>query len=161
MSRRATPTRRTSPDGGAGRLTPKQQLFVESYIGVANGNGTEAARLAGYKGTSDSLKVTASRLLTNANVASLVDRRLATAKRCMSADEVLEHLTDVAEAPWRDFCDVQLGEDGETLSVRMRLTDKLKALELLGKRHKLFIDRVEHSGEVAAKVYEGINAGKV
>lgn len=32
-------------------LTPKQQAFVREYIGRANGNGAEAARLAGYKGT--------------------------------------------------------------------------------------------------------------
>lgn len=31
-------------------LTLKQRKFVEAYLGKANGNATEAARLAGYKG---------------------------------------------------------------------------------------------------------------
>jgi len=32
------------------KLTLKQQLFVEAYLGEAKGNATEAARIAGYKG---------------------------------------------------------------------------------------------------------------
>lgn len=34
----------------AKKLTLKQQAFVDSFIGIAAGNATEAARLAGYKG---------------------------------------------------------------------------------------------------------------
>jgi len=37
------------------RLTQKQRLFVEAYVGEARGNATEAARLAGYKGNSSTL----------------------------------------------------------------------------------------------------------
>lgn len=35
-----------------------------------------------------------------------------------------------------------------THGVRIKLYDKLKALELLGRRHGMFIDKVEHSGSV-------------
>lgn len=32
------------------KLTPKQQAFIDVYLGEAKGNATESARLAGYKG---------------------------------------------------------------------------------------------------------------
>jgi phage terminase small subunit len=47
-------------DNKHSELTTKQRLFVEAFIGAANGNATEAARLAGYQGSDDTLRVTAS-----------------------------------------------------------------------------------------------------
>lgn len=41
---------------------------------------------------------------------------------------------------------------------RIKIVDKLRALELLGKRHRLFVDRVEHSGEV--KLSESIKLAR-
>src|SRR5690349_16476460 len=38
-------------------LTMKQRKFIAAYIGQANGNATEAARIAGYKGTDKALSV--------------------------------------------------------------------------------------------------------
>jgi phage terminase small subunit len=87
-------------------LTAKQQLFIEAYLGAARGNATEAARLAGYGGDGDTLKVTGCRLLTNANVAEAVAARLARAKRCLQADDVLELLTDQATSTMDDFFDI-------------------------------------------------------
>jgi hypothetical protein len=49
-------------------LTPKERRFVLEYVG--DGNGAAAARAAGY--APGSAKVTASRLLTKANVQALV-----------------------------------------------------------------------------------------
>lgn len=34
--------------GGMAQLTAKQLMFVSAYVGAANGNATEAARIAGY-----------------------------------------------------------------------------------------------------------------
>jgi len=50
-------------------LKPKQQRFVEEY--VIDWNGTQAAIRAGYSKTS--AKVTASRLLTKANIKSAIN----------------------------------------------------------------------------------------
>lgn len=48
------------------KLTEKERRFVRAYIGEAAGNGAKAAVLAGY--AKNSAKVTASRLLTKANI---------------------------------------------------------------------------------------------
>lgn len=45
-------------------LTAKQKLFCASYLGAANGNATEAARLAGYSGNSKTLQVIGSENLS-------------------------------------------------------------------------------------------------
>lgn len=50
----------------AGKLTEKQRRFVEAFLGPAQGNGTQAARLAGCGRAGAA--VTASRMLRNANV---------------------------------------------------------------------------------------------
>ncbi len=113
-------------------LTHKQALFVEGYIGPAKGNATKAARMAGYQGTNHSLEVTGSKLLRNGEVASRVQGRVA--EVAMSADEVLELLAEVARLPTEYFA--TLGRDA-----KMTMGDKVRALELLGKYHKLWVDK--------------------
>jgi hypothetical protein len=66
------------------------------------------------------------------------------ARKIMSADEVRAELTEIAEAPWREFIEVKMA-DGEVLTAQLKLGDKLKSLELMGKNHKLFTDKVDHS----------------
>lgn len=74
-------------------LTPKERAFIHAYTTDAAGNGTLAARAAGYKGKAESLKVTASRLLTKANVRAALEKRIEQkeAKGIASA-EVRDHL---------------------------------------------------------------------
>ncbi len=111
-------------------LNHKQQLFVESYLGAANGNATEAARMAGYKQPHSQ----GPRLLENVGIASRVRERVAEVG--MTADDVLSELAAVARLPY----------DGDPKAVQ----NKVRALELLGKHHKLFVEKqeVEHSGTV-------------
>ena len=54
-------------------MNPKRQRFCEEY--VIDSNGTQAATRAGY--APGSAKVTASRLLTDANVRERIDQLLA------------------------------------------------------------------------------------
>lgn len=54
------------------RLTPRRRAFVNYYCGAARFNGTEAARLAGYKVP----RQEASRLLSNADVRAVLEERL-------------------------------------------------------------------------------------
>ena len=49
----------------ARRMTHKQSLFVVYYLGDADGNATEAARLAGYKGNDHQLQTTGSETLSS------------------------------------------------------------------------------------------------
>ncbi len=114
-------------------LTTKQQLFAEAYL--ANPNATAAARKAGYKGTANALGVIGNKMLRNTKIASLVQKRIA--KAVMSADEVLAELSDIGKSEWRDHIEVRYKDDG-TIDVQMRLTDKIKALDLVGKYHNLF-----------------------
>lgn len=109
----------------ANGLTTKQKLFVEAYLGKAGFNATEAARRAGYKGNSVTLASVGYENLRIPQIARQIEIRLQEA--AMSADEVLNHLAEIAR---RDEADAA----------------RLKALELLGKHYRLFIDRAEISG---------------
>lgn len=78
-------------------LTPKQRNFVLAYLSN-NGNGTAAARTAGYKGTEGSLAVTASRLLTNAKVSRALAEQAAPVlrRKVLDAEQVLTRLSEEA-----------------------------------------------------------------
>ena len=107
------------------KLSPRRRRFAHEY--VKNGfNGVQAIYAAGYNQGYESACVEASRLLRNAKVKAIVEDSLKKAQ--MSADEVLDELAVVARTETKI--------DG---------AQKLKALELLGKGHKLFTDKVEHN----------------
>jgi hypothetical protein len=57
-------------------LTERQRKFVDAYMGEANGNGTKAARLAGYAGDDNTLAVAAYDLLRTPKIRSALDARL-------------------------------------------------------------------------------------
>lgn len=119
-------------------LTAKQELFIAAYLGEARGNATEAARIAGYA----SPHPEGARLLRNATIASRVKQHVA--EKFATADAVLAELTDVAMSPWRDFVEViARDKTGKPVKVRMDLSNKVKALELLGKHHQLFTEKQE------------------
>lgn len=105
-------------------LTMKQNGFVHYFI-KTNGNGYKAAKLAGYNSSPEGLRVIASQNLTKLNIKRELKRRLS---KVLTSNEVLERLSDVADAETKI--------DGNM---------RMKALELLGKTHKLFVDKVETS----------------
>jgi phage terminase small subunit len=123
------------------KLTTKQRLFVEAYLGSANSNGTEAARMAGYKGNDKTLSVVGAENLAKPCIAALIEKKVESFG--MTAKDVLKELADIAGANWREFVDIQYDKDGEQLKAVLKLNDKLKALELLGKHFKLFTDKTE------------------
>lgn len=116
----------------ANKLTHKQELFVNAYLGEAKGNATEAARLAGYNGNDVTLGAVGAENLKKPQIAELIERR--TSEAAMSAAEVLQKLSGIAS------------REGSDITTR----DQIKALELLGRHHKLFTDRIEHkhTGEI-------------
>ncbi len=105
-------------------LTLKQQLFADIY----EGNGTEACRQAGYKGSDTVLAVQARRLLRNAKVVEIIEQRHLTATVVYIADR---------EARQEFWTAVMLSD--EPMPIR------LKASEILGRSCGDFIARVEHS----------------
>jgi phage terminase small subunit len=132
------------------KLTLKMRTFCLAYAGEANGNATEAARIAGYKGNEDTLRVVASENLAKPNIQAEIKRlRKSTeqklGKRIMTAAEVQAELSEIAMTPWRDLVEVRYGSEGEVVGARLKLADKIKACELMGKKYKLFTDKVEHA----------------
>ena len=107
-------------------LTTKQRLFVEAYL--ANPNATEAARRAGYAGNDLTLAQVGAENLRKPYIADLLEERVTEA--AMSSDEVLAELAYIAKGDYVTY-----------------KGDKLKALELVGKYHKLFTDKVEQTGK--------------
>jgi hypothetical protein len=86
-------------DGAA--LSYKQQQFVNAYLGAANGNATEAARLAGYKGSDNVLGVTGHENLRKPKIRAAIDARMDA--MAMSANEVLFRVSEQARADIADF----------------------------------------------------------
>jgi len=132
-----------------GTLTTRQAAFCAAYIGPARFNATEAAIVAGY--SARSAASIGSETLRKPEIAARVRAELAA--RCLSADEVLAELRDVATAEWRDFLTIKTDpRTGDTDDVRIDLSNKVKALELLGKAHGIFTDRVDISGTLTNRV---------
>lgn len=105
-------------------LTYKQRLFVAAYLGKANGNGAEAARMAGYTHGN----VAAARLLAKASIRAAVDAKLSQA--AMSADEVLARLSEHASSDMRDY--LQINDDG-TLSIDLSKAKRAKRTRVIKK----------------------------
>ena len=117
-------------------LTPKQKLFVIHY--AITRNGVEAVRLAGYKGTYESMKVEASRLLSNANLLKAYDAYMRPffEGQGITVQRTLEHIADLAYAPWGDFVQVK-ERNGQIVSVQMPLKVKADMLVTLAKMLRL------------------------
>ena len=105
-------------------LTDKQKRFVAEYL--VDMNATQAATRAGY--SSRTANEQGARLLANVSVKEALEkeRRKRERRTEITADRVLQELADI-------------GFDKEL----ERTTDRLKALELVGKHLAMFTDKVE------------------
>jgi phage terminase small subunit len=137
-----------------GELTTKQRLFVEAYL--ANPNATDAAIKAGY--SKKTARSQGQRLLTKVDIAKMVETRVDSA--AMTANEVLQELSEIAKCDWQDFVEIRRDRHGDVIDATLKLSDKIKALELIGKHHKLFTEKHELTGKdggaivVATRVIE-------
>ena len=104
------------------KLTSKQQLFVEYFVGEASGNASLAAKLAGYAGSNETLRAVGAENLAKPHIAQLCKQRVE--DTAMSANDVLKHITVIA------------------ISTNESARDRLTALQLLGKYHQLFTDNL-------------------
>ncbi len=66
----------------------------------------------------------------------------------MRSNEVLSELSAIAKADWKDFLEIRRDKEGEIISATLKLSDKIKSLELLGKYHKLFSERLDLNVQV-------------
>lgn len=136
------------------KLTAKQKKFVEEYL--IDLNATQAAIRAGY--SPNTAQEQSSRLLSNVMVKNEIDKAMAERSRRtgISQDRVLRELAKIAFVNPNDvinFSDATVkmtseenlaaiasvkvkkipGEYGDATEREIKLCDKLKALDLLGK----------------------------
>ena len=130
------------------KLTQKQKAFCDYYI--ETGNATEAAIKAGYK--KKTARQIGSMNLTKVDISSYIAERLKIieSKRIADAEEVLKYLTKTMRGEIDEEVVVVEGEGEGCSSARkvrkeVGIKERNKAAELLGKRYKLFIDKVEQT----------------
>lgn len=156
-------------------LTEKQRVFVSEYL-RNGGNGSAAAVAAGYAAESAKVTASrllrhpevAARIATgkerqNGRVEGMLGEDVITPERvlmevariaysdplhALNEDGTPRTLKDIPEATRRAISKIKVRVDGDGARiVEFGFWDKPKGLELLGKRLKLFTERVEHSGE--------------
>ena len=135
-------------------MTEKQRIFVNEY--VIDLNATRAYRVAYPNVKNDSVaRSNGSRLLANANVKKFVDEQLKKIedKSVADATEVMKYLTAVMRNELTEEVVVVEGEGDGCSSAKIvkkdiSAKDRNKAAELLGKRYRLFVDKVEQNVDV-------------
>ena len=130
------------------RLSEKQRRFVDLYMGEAAGNATEAARLAGYKGSDGTLRVVAAENLSKPNIQAAIRERVSKRPEVASRDERQEFYTSIMRG-----VDPYSRDDGEPIPIK----DRLKACETLGKMQGDFLERheVKLTGETTTTLRMG------
>jgi phage terminase small subunit len=157
-------------------LTNKQRVFVEEYL--TTWNATEAARRAGYSGSDETLAVTGSENLRKPNVSEYIKKRISEKAMSADEvllrlgeiargslkpftktrdDDIWPDLTaDAAQEKFHLLKKIKPkrrvggkpGDEWVETEVEIEIHDPLRALELLGRNHKLFTDKHEHGGEL-------------
>ena len=124
------------------KLTLKQQRFADEYI--ISGNATEAAIKAGY--SKKTAKEIGAQNLTKLHISKYIAEHLAelNSKTIANQEEVLSYLTSVMRGEQREQTLRGIGEGAQSIiDIDVGAKDRIKAAELLGKRHRLWTDKVE------------------
>lgn len=161
------------------KLTEKQKRFVEEYL--IDLNATQAAIRAGY--STDSARQIGTENLSKPSIRAYIDREMAERSRRtgISQDRVIRELARLAFVNANDVIDIDEAtlksgaseddtaaiasvkvktiptKEGEGVEREIRLTDKLKALELLGKHLGMFKDKLEIEGKVPVQIVDDID----
>lgn len=123
-----------SPIDQIRRLTVKQKRFIEFF----EGNATEAARAAGYKGGENVLCQVGRENLTKPHIRALIEERehRKSSKKIATRSERQEFWTEVMTDAKND------------------MKHRLKASELLGKSQADFVDRVKFEADELDQLIE-------
>ncbi|WP_314339096.1 terminase small subunit [Leptotrichia wadei] len=137
------------------KLTEKQKRFADYYI--ETGNITEAAIKAGY--SKKTARVIGQENLQKPAIKSYIDEKLEAMQdeRTASDKEVLEFLTKSMRGELDEEVVVIEGTGNGTSEARkikkqIGLRERIKSAELLGKRYRLFTDKVEVEGVVPVMI---------
>lgn len=161
------------------RLTAKQKRFIEEYL--IDLNATQAAIRVGY--SPESAKEIGCENLTKPNIKAAIDKAMAERSRRtgITQDRVLRELAKIAFINATDVINMDDAtikgdanredtaaiasvrvktiptETGEITEREVKICDKLKALELLGKHLGMFNDKLNVNAEMAVKIVDDIN----
>ena len=148
-------------------MTEKQKIFANEYL--IDLNATRAYRIA-YPSVKkeEAAAVNGSKLLRNTKVAAYIQERMKERQKRteITQDRVLEELAAIAFAKATDYAEVKEGQviikdtanmDEQQVraiagikegkyGIELKLNDKEKALELLGRHLGMFKDKLEVSG---------------
>jgi phage terminase small subunit len=162
------------------KLTARQRRFVEEYL--VDLNGTQAAIRAGY--STKSAKQQSDQNLARENIKAAIDKAMAErSKRTgINADRIIMELAKIALANASDLANFDEAtvkdeatrddtaaiqsirvkriptQDGCIIEREVKLYDKIRALELLGKHFNMFKDNVNLMGALAVKIVDDIGA---
>jgi phage terminase small subunit len=152
------------------KLTPKQKTFCDEYL--IDLNATQAAIRAGY--SPDSAKEIGCENLTKPNIRTYIDKEIANrSKRTgINQDRVIRELARIAFVNANDVINMNEAtlkadateddtatiasvkvktiptKEGEGVEREIKLADKLKALELLGKHLGMFKENININANV-------------
>lgn len=125
------------------KLNEKQKAFADYYIESLN--ATESYAKA-YECSYNTARTNGARLLAKANIKNYIDEVMSAKdeSRIASQDEILQILTDIARGITEEEV-VQFSQLGEELRTTRKPTikDRMKASELLGKRYRMWVDKIE------------------
>lgn len=137
-------------------LNDMQRRFVDEYL--IDLNATQAAKRAGYKETSAYSQ--GQRLLKHDEIKTLIKEKMAKREEdtIATADEVMRYLTSVIRGQSRSH--VLARDDLGAEYILEKPPDekeRLKAAELMGKRHQLFTDKVKVDGNVPVMIVDDLD----
>jgi phage terminase small subunit len=159
-------------------LTSKQQRFCDEYM--IDLNSAAAAIRAGY--STKTARAIGAENLTKPNIRARIDSDIAERSRRtgVNSDCVVRELARIAFVNPADFIDVSTGAvkldatrddtaaiagirvktssgvGGDSVEREIKLCDKVKALELLGRHLGLFNDKLDISGCVPVQIIDDI-----
>lgn len=148
-------------------MTEKQKIFADEYL--IDLNATRAYKVAYPRVKNDeTAAAAAARLLKNVKVVTYIEKRMQDRQKRteVTQDRVIEELAAIAFARATDFAQIVNGNvvltdtadltESQTkaiagikegkFGIELKLNDKEKALELLGRHLGMFKDRLEVSG---------------
>lgn len=119
-------------------LTKKQSMFIDYYIETLNGTQSyiKAFSTPSKSPSRRTAEVNSSKLLKHPNVQPIIDERLKAMEneRQANASEVIEFLTNTM----RDEME--------------KTSERIRAAELIGKRHSIFKEVIESSNEIEFEI---------
>lgn len=159
-------------------MKEQQELFVQEYL--VDLNATQAAIRAGY--STRSAGAIGCELLKKPNIRARIDSEMAKLSRRtgVNQERVVRELAKIAFANPTDIIDLNTGEPredaqavdtaaissirvkkiptecGDGIEREIRMADKLKALELLGKHIGMFAERLQVSGDLGVTIVDDI-----